>query len=363
MSLFMKRALALMSAVALVAAGLNIPTKDALAEDTENALIETDEKPTEYSLHGYVNENKEFTSDEYFHIEDDNTVVKMTISSTAEDAGGVLKFTFKSATEDEAVSNDIAFSTKKMEETAEDGTVKTYGACTMYRKLVAGDYKVSISFDKTTTFDLVLTNCVSIISNQAEVVEGFSAKSNFVKSDYANIELKSADEKVATIDSNGKIVGVKAGTAGVTITGKDEDGNVLFSIPGQCKIKVKKNTYKSYKLTIEKAKKIDGAVALNVYTLNYDKKGNLVIKFTIANKYKKAIKRVNNVKIKVVNEKGKTVGVYSGTLDLTVKSGATKNINDTIKKKDLKIKKKVNLTTCKVKYLNNSKDMFTATPK
>lgn len=142
----------------------------------------------------------------------------------------------------------------------------------------------------------------------------------------------SSDKKSVATVSNGKITGKKAGSA--TITARTASG-----YPMTCRVKVVKNVFKRSKAKVSQV--TVGEAVFNTYNISYDKKGNLVIKARLLNNTGRQIISLRNVKIKIKDCNGKTIGTYSAKKINNVKlnSGKAKAFTFKIKKSKLKTKK------------------------
>ena len=197
-----------------------------------------------------------------------------------------------------------------------------------------GTYTISVTFDVDQLAYAVLGQpdltstptptpklAPTIDSKTLTITKGFKDQIKILNAGGARITYKSSNAKVAAVNSKGKVTAKKKGTA--TITVKTSTG---FTIP--CKVIVKDNVY-----TVRK-------VAVSVYKMSYDKKGNLVLKARMLNNRGYKAKYLKNFKITVKNGKGKKIGVYSAKkLTINLKSGKSKAYTFKIKKSKLKIKK------------------------
>ena len=156
---------------------------------------------------------------------------------------------------------------------------------------------------------------------------------------------KSSNTKIATVAKNGKVTAKRVGKC--KITAILTTGEKLT-----CTVNVRKNVYTASKLTA--ADVSYGNSGANVYNMSYDRKGNLVIRVRYVNKIGYTVKKLESMRIKVTNENGKVIGVYSGAKSMTVASGYTKDFTVTIKKAKLKIKGKQDLANASASLTGKS---------
>ena len=142
---------------------------------------------------------------------------------------------------------------------------------------------------------------------------------------------KSKDSKIAKVDKDGKVTGVKAGKT--TVYAVTEDGENLT-----CKVTVKENKFSSVKLS---SSDVDyNKCVMEVYKASFDKSGNLVMTARIVNNTTDYITALKDVNIVVKDASGKTIGTYkTSRYNVTVSSYSTKDVKFTLKKSSLKKKK------------------------
>lgn len=170
----------------------------------------------------------------------------------------------------------------------------------------------------------------SLSAQNLTLTAGFSADIS-VRLTSEAITWSSSNNSVATV-SNGKITGKKAGSA--TITAKTASGYTMT-----CRVNVIKNEYKLKKLSVKKV--TYGKSGIDIYNISYDKKGNLVLKTRVLNNSSYKLKELRNVKIKIKDNNGKTIGTYSvkKIKKVNLKAGKAKAYTFKIKKSKLKNKK------------------------
>lgn len=177
------------------------------------------------------------------------------------------------------------------------------------------------------------------------------------------ITWKSSDTKVATVDANGTVKGIKAGTA--TITASIPNGRDTAT--ASCKVTVKAST-----LSLNKQ-------SATMYTCSGYKTLSLTAKVNGYSKQKVTWKVTSGTKVVSVNSSGKvtakkagtakvraTVNGISKTCTITVKSPVLtlSKTSATIKKnKTVTIKIKKNLPKGTVKYTSKNKKIATVTSK
>ncbi|MCI8337082.1 MAG: hypothetical protein HFH62_00180 [Lachnospiraceae bacterium] len=203
--------------------------------------------------------------------------------------------------------------------------------------VTVGTFQFTLTFSDSTEFDLVglllpkAKVTPSLDTKSIIVTKGFKDKVNVLNGGGAKFTYTSSNSKVASVDASGNVTGKKKGSANVTV----KNGNTVV---GTCKVTVKDNVYNPGKLSISKATR--GLVTSNVYQVSYDKKGNLIVKVRLINRFGRVAKKLKNYKVTVYNEKGKTIGTYTlKSKTINLKNGKAKSLTCKIKKSKLKIKK------------------------
>ena len=173
-------------------------------------------------------------------------------------------------------------------------------------------------------------------------------KATITPSDVENEKLtwSSSNDKIAKVDKNGKVTGVKAGTA--TITVKTANGK-----KASCKVTVVKATLNATSLPLQVKKNVTLKVTSTL-------KGDKVKSFSSSND-----------KIATVSSKGVVKGVKKGSATITVimKSGATAKCKVTVQTKAVTTKKltldktKATLKVGKTLTLNVTRNPISATDK
>ena len=181
----------------------------------------------------------------------------------------------------------------------------------------SGDYSCGITFSSDTQYILKidqLNENAKISNTKAIITKGFTKKLSVTGAKVKS--WKSKNEKIAKVDKNGKVTGVKAGKTTVVKENKYTDKVIASSDLG----------YKEW--------------GINVYKASFDKSGNLVMTARIAYNGSGRMACMKNVKITVKDENGKTVGVYkTSRKNVTVLGYSTKDVKFVIKKSALKKKK------------------------
>uniref|UniRef100_UPI0040287E6B Ig-like domain-containing protein n=1 Tax=Agathobacter sp. TaxID=2021311 RepID=UPI0040287E6B len=195
-----------------------------------------------------------------------------------------------------------------------------------------GDYYYGITFTQNTYFylDIVQQNeNVKISQSKATITKGFTKKLSVTGAKVKS--WKSKNKKIAKVDKNGKVTGVKAGKT--TVYATTTDGKKLT-----CKITVKANVYSVSKPTLSDAGYYSCIV--EAYKGSFDKSGNLVINARIANNTPTRVVQLKDVKFVVKDANGKVIGTYKASkYNVSVSAYSTKDVKFTIKKSSLKKKK------------------------
>ena len=195
-----------------------------------------------------------------------------------------------------------------------------------------GDYYYGITFSDTTSFLLNIAQYnenAKISQSKATITKGFTKKLTVTGAKVKS--WKSKNKKIAKVDKNGKVTGVKAGKT--TVYATTTDGKKLT-----CKITVKANVYSVSKPTLSDAGYYSCIV--EAYKGSFDKSGNLVINARIANNTPTRVVQLKDVKFVVKDANGKVIGTYKASkYNVSVSAYSTKDVKFTIKKSSLKKKK------------------------
>lgn len=199
-------------------------------------------------------------------------------------------------------------------------------------QLGKGNYSIDYIFDQETKFDAKIVQIASKASlnrNKLTITKGFS-KSLKINNGSAS-KWSSSNSSIASVNNKGKITGKKPGNT--TIIARLKDGKKL-----KCKVTIKANEYTAHKITMTD-------VGINEYTMKayhatYQKKGNLVIKFKIANGCDKKIEKIPNLYISVMNQKNQRIASYShSSFKVNIPAHSVREYSVIIKKKAMSLKK------------------------
>ena len=200
-----------------------------------------------------------------------------------------------------------------------------------FEALPAGDYTYGIKCEKDNYLfiDIAYEKAVAKISQStATVTVGFTKK---LSVEGAKVKSWTSSKKsVATVDKKGKVTAKKAGKT--TIKAKLDNGETL-----KCVVTVKANKYSYTKPTVSDVNY--GDCVMSVYSASFDKKGNLVVKARVVNNNDYKIVALNDIKIIVTDENGKTMATYKQKKkSVSIAPGSTKDLSFTISKSSLKKK-------------------------
>ncbi len=212
---------------------------------------------------------------------------------------------------------------------------------------VPADWKVVLDFNADTRYAISVSQekaSVMLNQNSITLTKGFTEKLS-VSGATGDIVWASSNNKVATVNSAGKVTAKKPGSAKVTVSTKD--GEVLAT----CTVSVRKNEYNE---TRRYASSVPyGNSQVQVYKMSYDSKGNLVLKASVLNNRGYRAVKIKKLKITVKDASGKEIGTFTlKKKKISLNSGSSKDFKFIIKKSALK-KKKADLYAAKY---NISKD-------
>lgn len=214
--------------------------------------------------------------------------------------------------------------------------------------LDAGDYILEVIFEKDVNFDLSMNQIAEIAKlnkSKVSITKGFTFQ---LKVSGGTIKKSTSNNKsVATVTQKGKITAKKTGKAKVTVT--LANGKKLT-----CTVTVKANKYNSKKPAISDIPY--NTYGMKAYSASFDKKGNLVVKFTVANNSYGKIESIPKFAITVKDTKGNTsVSYKKSSYSVTVKSYSVKNCTVTVPKSSLKKNmKSIDLRTSKITVSGDS---------
>lgn len=187
------------------------------------------------------------------------------------------------------------------------------------------------------------------------LAKGMSQKIS-VNNNSEKVTWSSTNKSVATVSSNGKIKTKKVGSSIIKakIAGSDSD-------PLTCRVTVVKNEYLGEKKTLLDVP-VDQAM-VNVFKVSYDKKGNIIMKARVLNRYDYRITYMKNLKIQLKTNSGKVIGTYTAkkTKAANAKAGRYKTCILKIKKSKLKIKM-TDLRTIKAPKTSGGIPILTSKP-
>ncbi len=137
--------------------------------------------------------------------------------------------------------------------------------------------------------------------------ESFKIKAKVAPNNATNkaVSFSSSDKKVATVDKNGKVKGIKKGTATITVTAKDGG-----KAKATCKITVEEQ--KVEKITLSRTEKTltkGESFRLKVEKITPDDAVNKAVSFSSSDK-----------KVATVDKEGKVKAIKEGTATITVKA-------------------------------------------
>ena len=178
--------------------------------------------------------------------------------------------------------------------------------------LASGDYILELNFEAEVNYELSVSKISPdpVLKNtKLLVTKGFTSA---IKVDGGKIKsCSSANKQIATVTNSGKVTGKKEGNAKVTV--KLTNGKKLI-----CNVSVKSNKYSGKKLTISDT--TYNQYGLKVYSAHFDNKGNLVVKFMVANNSYGKLTKIPKLKITVKDSKKNVVASFK-------KNSYTINVN------------------------------------
>ena len=205
----------------------------------------------------------------------------------------------------------------------------------------AGNYILEMNFEEEVNYDLTVSRIpdeAKLNYSKVTITKGFTKQLKAVGSTIKSC--KSSKKSVATVSKTGKITAKGTGTAKITV--QLSNGKKLT-----CNVTVKSNKYIGKKLTISDISY--NTYGMKAYSAVFDSKGNLVVKFVIANNSYGKLTTIPDFKITVKDSNKKVVVNYKkSSYGVSVKSYSEKSYTVTIPKSKLKKSAdKIDLRNCK----------------
>lgn len=208
--------------------------------------------------------------------------------------------------------------------------------------LDAGDYILEVIFEKDVNFDLSMNQIAKVAKlnkSKVSITKGFTFQ---LKVDGGTIKKCSSNDKnIATVTQKGKITAKKTGQTKINV--KLTNGKTLT-----CKVTVKDNKYSSDKISISDT--MYNEYDMKAYSASFDTKGNITVKFIIANNSYGKLENIQNLKVTIKDSQKNTIARYKkNSYPVNVKSYSDKSYTITIPKSALKkSKSKIDLRTSKI---------------
>ncbi len=181
-------------------------------------------------------------------------------------------------------------------------------------KLIYGDsylgniYMGKGTYIRTSTVSIPVKG-IKLKSKRENILIGetVSLKATVRPSNAANkaVTWKSSNPKIVKVDKDGKVTGIKKGTATVTVTTDDGGYNATCVVKVSKPIKVRSIAFERKSYTVKKGKTLD--LGYKRYTIRPTNATNKEVTFKSSDK-----------KIVTVNKKGKVKGLRKGTATITV---------------------------------------------
>lgn len=207
----------------------------------------------------------------------------------------------------------------------------------------AGDYVLEVVFDQDATFDMSMNQLAltaKLNKSSLSITKGFS---DTIKVTGGKIKsCSSSNTSVATVNNKGKISAKNTGKANIKV--KLTNGKTLT-----CKVTVKSNVFSAKAITVTDT--LLNTYQMKAYKASFDKKGNLVVKFKIANNGSGRITTIPAFKVVVTDSSKKTVATYKkASFRADLNSYKDKAYSITIPKSSLKKSaKNIDIRTAKIK--------------
>lgn len=209
--------------------------------------------------------------------------------------------------------------------------------------LEKGDYILEIAFDKDTNFEMTMDQLsleAKLNKSSVSITKGFTDTLKVTGGKMKSCS--SSNTSIATVNNKGKITAKATGTAKIKV--KLTNGKTLT-----CKVTVKPNQYTAKNITVTDT--LLNTYQMKVYKASFDKKGNLVIKFKIANNGSGRIITISNLKIAITASNKSQIATYKkSSFTVNLNSYKDKSYSITIPKSSLKKSpKNIDLRTAKIK--------------
>lgn len=209
--------------------------------------------------------------------------------------------------------------------------------------LEKGDYILEIVFDQDTNFEMTMDQLsleAKLNKSSVSITKGFTDTLKVTGGKMKSCS--SSNTSIATVNNKGKITAKATGTAKIKV--KLANGKSLT-----CKVTVKPNQYTAKNITVTDT--LLNTYQMKAYKAAFDKKGNLVIKFKIANNGSGRITSISDLKIAITASNKSQIATYKkASFAVNLNSYKDKSYSITIPKSSLKkSQKNIDLRTAKIK--------------
>lgn len=209
--------------------------------------------------------------------------------------------------------------------------------------LEKGDYILEIAFDQDTNFEMTMDQLsleAKLNKSSVSITKGFTDTLKVTGGKMKSCS--SSNTSIATVNNKGKITAKATGTAKIKV--KLANGKSLT-----CKVTVKPNQYTAKNITVTDT--LLNTYQMKAYKAAFDKKGNLVIKFKIANNGSGRITSISDLKIAITASNKSQIATYKkASFAVNLNSYKDKSYSITIPKSSLKkSRKNIDLRTAKIK--------------
>lgn len=209
--------------------------------------------------------------------------------------------------------------------------------------LEKGDYILEIAFDQDTNFEMTMDQLsleAKLNKSSVSITKGFTDTLKVTGGKMKSCS--SNNTSIATVNNKGKIIAKATGTAKIKV--KLANGKSLT-----CKVTVKPNQYTAKNITVTDT--LLNTYQMKAYKAAFDKKGNLVIKFKIANNGSGRITSISDLKIAITASNKSQIATYKkASFAVNLNSYKDKSYSITIPKSSLKkSQKNIDLRTAKIK--------------